>query len=84
MIFDKLVKKNAIKMSNKFYSEEILSSYDKSFAELEKIEKKLDGPITSVDEMSELAQRCLPLIQTCKAKLKETEGYVNAVLEETN
>ena len=58
MIFEK---KNYIKklkkMANKFYSDEILSSYDKSFPELQKIEKELEGQIVSVDRISELAQR---------------------------
>ena len=44
-------------MANKFYSDEILSSYDKSFSELQKIEKELEGQIVSVDRISELAQR---------------------------
>jgi exodeoxyribonuclease VII small subunit len=70
-------------MANKFYSDDILSSYDKSYAELEKIEKELEGQIISVDRISELAQRCMPLIQTCKAKLKEVEGYVEEVFKET-
>ena len=69
-------------MANKFYSDEILSSYDKSFSELQKIEKELEGQIVSVDRISELAQRSMPLIQTCRAKLKEMEGYVDNVLKE--
>ncbi|MBQ5540984.1 MAG: exodeoxyribonuclease VII small subunit [Bacteroidales bacterium] len=69
-------------MENKFYSDDILSSYDKSYAELEKIEKELEGSVISLDRMSELAQRCMPLIQTCKAKLKEVEGYVEEVFKE--
>ena len=70
-------------MENKFYSDDILSSYDKSYAELEKIEKELEGSVVSLDRMSELAQRCMPLIQTCKAKLKEVEGYVDDIFKKT-
>jgi exodeoxyribonuclease VII small subunit len=69
-------------MSNNYYSEEILSSYDKSFAELEKIEKELENPEISVDKLSELAQRCLPLIKSCKNKLQETQDNVDMILKE--
>ena len=83
MIFDRREwTKNLKKMANKFYSDEILSSYDKSFSELQKIEKELEGQIISVDRISELAQMCMPLIQTCRTKLKEMEGYVDNVLKE--
>ncbi|MBR4264645.1 MAG: exodeoxyribonuclease VII small subunit [Bacteroidales bacterium] len=69
-------------MANKYYSDEILASYDLSFAELEKIEKSLEDPDISVDMMSELAERCLPLIRTCKAKLLETQNNVEEILKE--
>ena len=69
-------------MANKFYSDEILSSYDLSFAELQKIEKSLENPEISVDSMSELAERCLPLIKACKAKLSETQANVEKILNE--
>lgn len=69
-------------MDNKFYSEEMLASYDLSFAELQKIEKTLEDPNISVDAMSELAERCIPLIKTCKSKLLETQSSVEQILKE--
>lgn len=69
-------------MSDKYYSDEILSSYDKSFAELERIEKELENPEISVDRLSELADRSLPLIKSCKSKLIEAQENVDKILKE--
>ena len=69
-------------MSDKYYSDEILGSYDKSFAELEKIEKELENPEISVDRLSELAERSLPLIKSCKSKLLEAQENVDKILTE--
>ena len=68
--------------ADKYYSDEILGSYDKSFAELEKIEKELENPEISVDRLSELADRCLPLIKSCKGKLLEAQENVDKILKE--
>jgi len=64
------------------FSDEILKSYDLSFAELEKIEKALENPEISVDELSELAKKCIPLIRACKEKLHETQNTVDQILKE--
>ncbi|MCR5453682.1 MAG: exodeoxyribonuclease VII small subunit [Bacteroidales bacterium] len=69
-------------MSDEYYSDEILSSYDKSFAELERIEKELENPEISVDRLSELADRSLPLIKSCKSKLLEAQENVDKILKE--
>jgi exodeoxyribonuclease VII small subunit len=69
-------------MAEKLFSDEILNSYDKSFDELQKIQIELENSDISVDTMSRLAQKALPLIQACKAKLNEAQGYVNEVLRE--
>ena len=69
-------------MSDKYYSDEILVSYDKSFAELEKIEQELENPEISVDRLSELAERSLPLIKSCKSKLLEAQENVDKILTE--
>ena len=69
-------------MSDKYYSDEILVSYDKSFAELEKIEQELENPEISVDRLSELAEKSLPLIKSCKSKLLEAQENVDKILTE--
>ena len=69
-------------MSDKYYSDEILVSYDKSFAELEKIEQDLENPEISVDRLSELAEKSLPLIKSCKSKLLEAQENVDKILTE--
>ena len=61
--------------ADKYYSDEILGSYDKSFAELE-------NPEISVDKLSELADRSLPLIRSCKSKLLEAQENVDKILKE--
>ena len=66
--------------ADKYYSDEILGSYDKSFAELEKIEQELENPEISVDKLSELADRSLPLIRSCKSKLLEAQEEKEAAL----
>ena len=71
-------------MTDNFYSDEILSSYDKSFAELERIEKELENPEIPVDRLSELADRCIPLIRSCKRKLIETQESVDRLLKEAS
>ncbi len=68
--------------ADKYYSDEILGSYDKSFAELERIEKELENPEISVDKLSELADRSLPLIRSCKSKLLEAQENVDKILKE--
>jgi exodeoxyribonuclease VII small subunit len=68
--------------SGKYYSDEILGSYDKSFAELEKIEQELENPEISVDKLSELADRSLPLIRSCKSNLLEAQENVDKILKE--
>ena len=69
-------------MTDQYYSDEILGSYDKSFAELERIEKELENPEISVDKLSELAERSLPLIKSCKRKLLDTQESVDKILQE--
>lgn len=68
--------------ADKYYSDEFLGSYDKSFAELEKIEQELENPEISVDRLSELADRSLPLIRSCKSKLLEAQENVDKILKE--
>ncbi|MBO7565880.1 MAG: exodeoxyribonuclease VII small subunit [Bacteroidales bacterium] len=78
-----IIHKNTHKaMSDKYYSDEILGSYDKSFAELEKIEQELENPEISVDRLAELADRSLPLIRSCKKKLLEAQENVDKILIE--
>ena len=74
--------KTIVAMPDKYYSDEILASYDKSFAELEKIEQELENPEISVDRLSELAERSLPLIRSCKSKLLEAQDHVDKILKE--
>ncbi len=81
-INDVFTYKTITAMPDKYYSDEILSSYDKSFAELEKIEQELENPEISVDRLSELADRSLPLIRSCKSKLLEAQENVDKILKE--
>lgn len=66
----------------KYFSDEVLASYDLSFAELGKIEESLENPQISVDALSEMAKKCIPLIRACKSKLQETQDTVDLILKE--
>lgn len=81
-IIKKLIKINPKMADTKYFSDEILASYDLSFAELEKIEKALENPEISVDDLSEMAKKCIPLIRACKDKLRETQDSVDQILKE--
>ncbi|MCQ2974917.1 MAG: exodeoxyribonuclease VII small subunit [Bacteroidales bacterium] len=69
-------------MENNYYSEEFLNSYDMCFAELEKIEKELENPNISVDQIAILASKYVPLVKACKQKLIETQDKVENTLKE--
>lgn len=57
-------------------------SFDRSFAELERISKELENAEISVDLMSNYAKECLPLVRICKAKLSLTQSDVDLLMKE--
>lgn len=58
------------------------TSFDQSFAELERINKELENTEISVDLMSDYAKECLPLVRTCKEKLSLTQKDVDLLMKE--
>ena len=58
------------------------ASFDKSFAELERINKELENSDISVDLMSDYAKECLPLVRACKEKLSLTQADVDLLMKE--
>lgn len=62
--------------------EKILSSFDLSFAELQKISQAMDNENVTVDEISRYAKRCLPLIRACKQKLTDAQEDIKLLVKE--
>lgn len=57
-------------------------SFDRNFAELERISKELENTEISVDLMSDYAKECLPLVRACKEKLTLTQNDVDLLMKE--
>lgn len=62
-------------------SKDVLS-FDRSYAELERISKELENAEISVDLMSDYAKECLPLVRTCKEKLTLTQNDIDLLVKE--
>ena len=58
------------------------SSFDRSYAELERISKELENTEISVDLMSDYAKECLPLVRACKEKLTLTQNDIDLLMKE--
>jgi exodeoxyribonuclease VII small subunit len=56
--------------------------YTEAYEELQDIVADIEEGEISVDELSKKVKRATELIRICKAKLTETEGDVNKILEE--
>ena len=57
-------------------------NYSEAFQELQDIVAEIEKGETSVDVLSQKVKRAAELIQLCKKTLRETEGDVNAILQE--
>lgn len=49
-------------------------SYDKAYAELEKILEELQGESISIDKLSQKIKKANELINLCKTRLREVEA----------
>jgi len=49
-------------------------SYDKAYAELEKILEELQGESISIDKLSQKIKKANELINFCKTRLREVEA----------
>lgn len=59
-----------------------VTSFDRSYAELERISKELENTEISVDLMSDYAKECLPLVRACKEKLTLTQNDIDLLVKE--
>ncbi|MFM7233418.1 MAG: exodeoxyribonuclease VII small subunit [Flavobacteriales bacterium] len=57
-------------------------NYTEAYKELQEIVAEIEQGETSVDTLSKKVKRASELIQLCKNILSETEGDVNAILQE--
>ncbi|MFM7726908.1 MAG: exodeoxyribonuclease VII small subunit [Flavobacteriales bacterium] len=57
-------------------------NYTEAYKELQEIVAEIEQGETSVDVLSKKVKRASELIQLCKNILSETEGDVNAILQE--
>lgn len=57
-------------------------SYDKSFAELQKILEELQGDEVSIDKLSVKIKKATALLATCKGRLREVESELSSLDEE--
>ena len=57
-------------------------TYTQAFQELQEIVAEIEKGETTVDVLSLKVKRAAELIQICKKTLRETEGDVNAILQE--
>ena len=57
-------------------------TYDKAFAELNKILEELQSEDISIDKLALKSKRANELLAFCKDKLREIEKEVNETLEE--
>jgi exodeoxyribonuclease VII small subunit len=55
-------------------------TYEKAYAELEKIAEEIENEDVSVDVLAEKVKRASELVEFCQAKLKSTEEEVNKIL----
>ena len=59
-----------------------VASFDRNYAELERISKELENADISVDLMSDYAKECLPLVRACKEKLTLTQNDIDLLMKE--
>ena len=57
-------------------------TYTQAFQELQEIVAEIEKGETTVDVLSQRVKHAAELIQICKKTLRETEGDVNAILQE--
>lgn len=57
-------------------------TYTQAFQELQDIVTEIEKGETTVDILSQKVKRAAELIQICKQTLRETEGNVEAILQE--
>jgi len=57
-------------------------NYTEAYNELQEIVNEIEQGETTVDVLSQKVKRAAELIQLCKKILSETEGDVNAILQE--
>jgi exodeoxyribonuclease VII small subunit len=57
-------------------------NYTEAYNELQEIVTEIEQGETTVDVLSQKVKRAAELIQLCKKILSETEGDVNAILQE--
>ena len=57
-------------------------TYTQAFQELQDIVTEIEKGETTVDVLSQKVKRAAELIQICKQTLRETEGTVEAILQE--
>ena len=57
-------------------------TYTQAFQELQEIVAEIEKGETTVDVLSQKVKRAAELMQICKKTLHETEGDVNAILQE--
>jgi exodeoxyribonuclease VII small subunit len=57
-------------------------TYTQAFQELQDIVTEIEKGETTVDVLSQKVKRAAELIQICKQTLRETEGNVEAILQE--
>lgn len=57
-------------------------TYTQAFQELQDIVTEIEKGETTVDILSQKVKRAAELIQICKHTLRETEGNVEAILQE--
>ena len=57
-------------------------SFDKAYAELQKIVSQLQGDDTSIDKLSTQLKKATELVQFCKSKLRNIENELESEEEE--
>ena len=81
-IFALTIKLTSITMTKSTSQSKDVLSFDRSYAELERISKELENAEISVDLMSDYAKECLPLVRTCKEKLTLTQNDIDLLVKE--
>jgi len=57
-------------------------SYEKAYAELQEIIRKVEEDQPGIDELTQLMKRAATLIASCKSKLRETETELLQAFDE--
>jgi exodeoxyribonuclease VII small subunit len=56
-------------------------TYNEAIAEIEEILQKIETGELDVDELTDKVKRVAYLLETCKKKLKKTEGEIQKVID---